>query len=253
MCYSVGQIARLAGISVRALHHYDEIGLLSPAHRSGAGYRQYGEQDLRRLQRILFYRELGFALDDITGLVNAPDADPAEHLRRQHQLLSARLERTQRLIRAVEMALEAETMGISLTPEERLEVFGDHDPAQYADEAAERWGDTDAYRESARRARSYTTQDWLAIKAEAGQITQDFAAAQAAGHRPDSAAAMEVAERHREHLSRWFYDCSPDAHRGLGEMYVTDERFAAHYEPIATGLSVYIRDAIAANAGRAER
>jgi MerR family transcriptional regulator, thiopeptide resistance regulator len=246
--YSVGEIARLAAISVRALHHYDEIGLLSPAGRSGAGYRRYDDEDLRRLQRILFYRELGFALDDIADLLNDPDADPAEHLRRQHRLLTARLERTRRLVEAVEMALEAEKMGISLTPEERLEVFWDHDPAQYADEARERWGDTDAFRESARRTKSYDKQDWRAIKAESEQITLAFAAAQASGAAPDSAAAMDVAERHRLLMSRWFYDCPPEAHRRLGDMYVADERFAATYERVAPGLAGYISHAIDANA-----
>lgn len=253
MSYLVGQIARLSGVTVRTLHHYDEIGLLSPADRSGSGYRRYSEQDLRRLQRIMFYRELGFALDDITDLVNDPDAEPAEHLRRQHQLLTARLERTKRLVEAVEKAMEAEKMGISLTPEERLEVFGDYDPDQHADEARERWGDTEAYRQSAHRAASYTKRDWLTIKAEAERITQAFATAHGAGEAPDSQVAMDAAEQHRQHICRWFYDCPPQAHRGLGEMYVADERLAANYEPIAAGLSVYIRGAIAANAVRSDR
>jgi MerR family transcriptional regulator, thiopeptide resistance regulator len=248
MSYSVSQIARLAGVSVRTLHHYDQIGLLSPAGRSGAGYRRYGDDDLRRLQQIMFYRELGFALSDITDMVSDPDAEPAEHLRRQHGLLVARLERTRRLVTAVERAMEAEKLGISLTPEERLEVFGDHDPAQWTDEVTERWGDTDAYRQARQRMRSYGKDDWLAIKAEAVQITAAFVAARAAGQAPDSAAATSLAEQHRQHISHWFYDCPPEMHRGLGEMYVADSRFAANYESLAPGLAAYVRDAFAANA-----
>jgi MerR family transcriptional regulator, thiopeptide resistance regulator len=144
-------------------------------------------------------------------------------------------------------------MGISLTPEERLAVFGTYDPEQHADEAASRWGQTDAYRQSRQRALAYTKEDWLTIKAEAGQLTDDFAAAQAAGEAPGSGPAMEVAERHREHISRWFYDCSPAAHRGLGELYTDDERFAANYESVAPDLAAYIGDAIAANAARSGR
>jgi DNA-binding transcriptional MerR regulator len=250
MRYSVGQIAKLAGVSVRTLHHYDEIGLLSPAGRSGSGYRSYGDEDLRRLQRILFYRELGFALEDISDLVNDPDADPAEHLRRQHELLTARLERTFRLVVAVEKAMEADKMGLPLTPQERLEVFGDHDPQQYAAEARERWGDTEAFRQSARRTQAYGKQDWIAIRAESAEITGAFAAALGARAAPNSPLAVETAERHRQHIERWFYDCPPEAHRRLGEMYAADERFAANYEPVAAGLSAYIRDAIAANADR---
>jgi MerR family transcriptional regulator, thiopeptide resistance regulator len=251
--YSVGEIARLAGVSVRTLRHYDEIGLLSPAGRSASGYRRYGDEDLPRLQRILFYRELGFALDDITDLVNDPDAEPAEHLRRQRELLTARLERTRRLVEAVEKALEAEMTGMSLTPEERLEVFGDHDPTQYAEEVRERWGDTEAFREVTRKTKSYGKQDWLTIKAESAQVTQDFAAVQASAAAPDSVEAMDVAERHRRLLNRWFYDCPPEAHRSLGDMYVADGRFAANYESVSPGLAAYIREAIGANADRAER
>lgn len=250
--YSVSQIARLAGVSVRTLHHYDQIGLLSPAGRSGAGYRRYCDDDLRRLQQIMFYRELGFALSDITDLVSDPDAAAIDHLRRQHALLGARLERTRRLVEAVEKAMEAEQMGISLTPEERLEVFGDHDPGQYAAEVTSRWGETEAYRQSRRRTKSYTKRDWLAIKAEGEQITAAFAAAKAAGEAPDSATAREVAEQHRLHISRWFYDCPKEIHRGLAEMYVADQRFAANYDGVAAGLAAFVRDAIAANAGRAE-
>lgn len=250
MSYSVSQIARLAGVSVRTLHHYDQIGLLSPAERSDAGYRHYGDDDLRRLQQVMFYRELGFALSDITDLVSDPDAEPAEHLRRQHALLVGRLERTRRLVTAVERAMEADRLGISLTAEERLEVFGAHDPAQYADEVTRRWGDTEAYRQVRQRTTAYGKQDWLAIKAEAAQISADFAAAQAAGEPPDSATATSVAERHRQHIIRWFYDCPPEMHRGLGEMYVADERFAANYDSVAAGLAAYVRDAFAANAAR---
>ncbi len=253
MSYSVSQIGRLAGVSVRTLHHYDQIGLLSPACRSGAGYRRYDDDDLRRLQQILFYRELGFPLSDIADLVSDPGVQPSEHLRRQHRLLVGRLAHTRELVKAVKLAMEADKMGISLTPEERLAVFGDYDPGRYADEAASRWGETDAYRQSRQRTIAYTKEDWLTIKLEAEKLTSDFAAVQAAGEDPGSEPAMQVAERHREHISRWFYDCSPAAHRSLGEMYADDERFAANYESVAPGLALYIRDAIAANAGRSQR
>ena len=151
MSYSVGQVAALAGVTVRTLHHYDEIGLLTPGDRSRAGYRRYGEDDLQRLQEIMFYRELGFSLDEITDLVHDPHADTDAHLRRQHELLVGRLARVRRMVEAVEKAMEAHTMGISLTPEERFEVFGDFDPAVHADEAQERWGESDAFKQSARR------------------------------------------------------------------------------------------------------
>jgi MerR family transcriptional regulator, thiopeptide resistance regulator len=117
---NVGEVAALAGVTVRTLHHYDRIGLLSPSGRTAAGYRQYAPADLDRLHRVLLYRELGFPLEEVATLLDAPDADPEAHLRRQHRLLRDRLERTQAMVAAVEKEMEARSMGISLTPEERF-------------------------------------------------------------------------------------------------------------------------------------
>jgi len=251
MAYTVGAVARLAGVSVRTLHHYDEIGLLSPNGRSQAGYRRYGEADLERLQRILFYRELGFGLDQIKTMMTDGQAHAVVHLRRQHQLLRDRIGRLERMAAAVEKAMEAQTMGISLTPEERFEVFGDHDPDTDAAEAAERWGTTDPYAEARRRAASYSKADWLRHKAEAQAVNERLAAAMRSGLPPTSGEAMDAAEAHRLQISRWFYDCPIPMHIGLGEMYVADPRFAANYEKVATGLAQDVRDAIVANAARA--
>jgi DNA-binding transcriptional MerR regulator len=247
---NVGEVAALAGITVRTLHHYDRIGLLSPSERTAAGYRRYSPADLDRLHRVLVYRELGFSLEEVATLLDDPDADPAAHLRRQHRLLRERVERTQAMVAAVEKEMEAQQMGISLTPEERFEVFGDNDPGQYADEVEERWGDTDAYHESRRRTATYGKEDWLRVKAEGEDVERRFAEAMAAGVPAEDARAMDVAEAHRQHISRWFYDCPPAMHAGLGRMYVEDERFAAHYEQIAPGLAQYVSTAVQANAAR---
>jgi DNA-binding transcriptional MerR regulator len=230
---NVGEVAALAGVTVRTLHHYDRIGLLSPSERTAA-----------------VYRELGFPLEEIATLLDDPDADPVVHLRRQLALLRDRLERTQAMVAAVEKEMEARSMGISLTPEERFEVFGEDDPSKYDTEAEERWGQTDAYKESRRRTSSYTKDDWLRIKEEGADVERRFAEALRSGAAPDSAQAMDVAEEHRQHISRWFYDCPPEMHAGLGRMYVEDERFTAHYEEIAPGLAQYVSTAVQANAAR---
>jgi DNA-binding transcriptional MerR regulator len=248
---NVGEVSALAGITIRTLHHYDRIGLLSPSERTAAGYRRYTPADLDRLHRVLVYRELGFSLEEVATLLDDPDADPAAHLRRQHRLLRDRIERTRAMVAAVEKEMEAQQMGISLTPEERFEVFGANDPAQYADEVEERWGDTDAFRESRRRTSGYGKDDWVRIKAEGEDVERRFAEALRAGVPADSAQAMDVAEAHRQHISRWFYDCPPEMHAGLGRMYVEDERFTAHYEQIAPGLAQYVSTAVQANAARA--
>ncbi|MEV8018923.1 MerR family transcriptional regulator [Streptomyces sp. NPDC086554] len=250
MSYSVGQVAGFAGVTVRTLHHYDEIGLLVPSERSHAGHRRYSDADMDRLQQVLFYRELGFPLDEVAALLDDPDTDPREHLRRQHGLLTARITKLQEMAAAVETAMEAKKMGINLTPEEKFEVFGDHDPDQYAEEVEQRWGDTEAYRESQRRAASYTKDDWKRLNDEAAAINARMSDLLDRGLPADSVEAMDVAEEHRRFISRFHYDCSYEIHTCLGEMYVADERFTATYEAIHPGLAVYTRDAILANAAR---
>jgi DNA-binding transcriptional MerR regulator len=246
----VGQVAGFAGVTVRTLHHYDEIGLLVPSERTYAGHRRYNDTDLDRLQQILFYRELGFPLDEVAALLDDPDADPREHLRRQHELLTARIEKLQKMAAAVEHAMEARTMGINLTPEERFEVFGDKDPEQYREEAEQRWGDTDAYAESQRRAATYSKEDWKRLRAEVDDWSERYAALVAADEQPSGQAAMDLAEEHRRHISRWFFECPYEMHRCFGEMYVSDERFKAYYDSMGPGLAEHLRDAITANADR---
>ncbi|MEV0239581.1 MerR family transcriptional regulator [Streptomyces sp. NPDC050674] len=250
MSYSVGQVAGFAGVTVRTLHHYDDIGLLVPSERSPAGHRRYSDADLDRLQQILFYRELGFPLDEVAALLDDPDADPRAHLRRQHELLTARIEKLRKMAAAVEQAMEARTMGLNLTPEEKFEVFGDNDPEQYDEEVRERWGGTEEYAESQRRTASYTKEDWKRIQAEAADWGERYVALMAAGEPPTGEAAMALAEEHRQHICASFYECSYELHRCLGEMYVSDERFTAFYDAMRPGLAEHLRDAIVANADR---
>lgn len=250
MGLTVSRVAQIAGVSVRALHHYDEIGLLRPSARSASGYRFYSQADLERLQQILFFKELGFPLDEIHRLLGDPGFDMEAALRMQRQLLLEKAERVQQLLAAVDRALDALQRGTTMTREEMFEVFG-QDHARYEEEAEKRWGDTDAYRESRRRTGGYSKQDWGKIKEESGRIYQALADLAAAGKAPDDPAAMDAAEEHRLHIDRWFYPCSRPMHRALGEMYVGDPRFTEFFERIRPGLALYARDAFRANAGRA--
>ncbi|WP_405586807.1 MerR family transcriptional regulator [Streptomyces sp. NBC_01092] len=250
MSYSVGQVAAFAGVTVRTLHHYDDIGLLVPGERSHAGHRRYNDADLDRLQQILFYRELGFPLEEVAALLDDPAADPREHLRRQHELLTARIEKLRKMAEAVEHAMEARKMGINLTPEERFEVFGDNDPEQYAEETEQRWGNTEAYAESQRRAASYTKEDWKRMQAEAAEWGERYVALVAADEPPTGERAMDLAEEHRQHIGTWFYECGYEMHQCLAEMYVADERFKAFYNTMRPGLAEHLRAAIVANAAR---
>lgn len=132
----------------------------------------------------------------------------------------------------------------------REDMFEGFDPAKHEEEARSRWGHTAEYAESQRRTKGYTKDDWTHTRAEADAITRDFAKAAEQGIAPTDVRAMDIAERHRQHIDRWFYPCSKAMHARLGQMYVADERFAANYEKARAGLTQYICDAIAENAAR---
>lgn len=248
--YTVGELAELAGVTVRTLHHYDEIDVVRPSERSAAGYRRYDGADLDRLRNALAYRELGFPLDRIKEILDEPEADPTEHLRRQRELLAERITRLEGIAAAIDKELEARQMGINLTAEDRFEVFGDFDPTVHDAEARERWGETDAWNQSRRRTAGYDKARWLEIRAEAEEIERGFAEMMAAGGPADGEPARGLAEQHRLHIGRHFYDCSPEMHASLGRMYASDERFSAHYEAIAPGLAADVSEAVQANAER---
>ena len=245
---NVGQVAAAAGVSVRTLHHWDAVGLLVPSGRTASGYRSYAAGDLERLQQVLTYRELGFGLEEVRQLLDDPAADALDHLRRQQSLLADRIARLQSVAALVRRAVEARGMGIELDPHELREVFGEHDPTEQDGEARGRWGDTDAYAQSHARTSSYTKADWLEVRAEAEDVERRFAEALASGLPPDDPSVTAIAEDHRLHLSRRFYDCSPEMHASLGELYVADERFAAHYDRRAPGLAQFVSAAVRANA-----
>lgn len=252
MAHTVSEVARIAGITVRTLHHYDRVGLLHPSGRSDAGYRLYDDADCARLQQILFYRELGFGLEQIRTAMDAPDFDRDQALRRQRQLLAARRAHLTAMIGAVDDAIAARERGVTMNGEEMLEVFGDFDPTAYEDEVEARWSGP-ALEESRRRTSRYGTARWREIKAEADGIARRLAECLDAGDDPRSAKAADLAEAHRLHIDRWYYPCSHQIHAGLGEMYVADPRFAAYWDAFAPGLAGFVRDAIVANAARAER
>lgn len=246
---TVGRIADLTHVTVRTLHHYDEIGLVSPSGRTTAGYRVYAEADVERLHQVLLYRRLGFSLTDIATLVDDPQVDALEHLRRQRAMLLERSAGIEAMVAAIDKELEARMTGINLTPEEQLEVFGtDKVGGEWADEARERWGETEAYQQSQRRTADYTKEDWARLKTEADEGLRAFADALTGGRPATGPEATALAEQHRQYISRWFYDCSIETHRGLAQMYIADARFAQMYDAVRPGLAQYVHDAIIANA-----
>jgi MerR family transcriptional regulator, thiopeptide resistance regulator len=242
--WTVGELARLARVSVRTLHHYDAVGLLPPSGRSEAGYRLYTAPDLERLQQILLFRELGFALAEIRRIMLDPQFDRRRALVAQRTLLADRATRLETMLSAVDAALDAAQRGIAMKADELFEAFGDFDPRDYDEEVRRRWGTTDAYAESARRTAAYGKADWQAIKAESDDITADFAAALDQGSAPGDPAVQAIVDRHFQHLARWFYTPTPETYAGLGDLYVNDPRFTRNLDKARKGLAAFQRAAM---------
>jgi DNA-binding transcriptional MerR regulator len=248
---TVGQVAERFGVTVRTLHHYDEIGLLVPSERTRAGYRLYSEVDLVRLGAIVTYRRLGLALTDVQALI-AGDADVVDTLTRQKEAVLRQVGELHQLADVIDRLMEAHMTDQPATEADLKEIFGDGFSDDYRTEAEQRWGDTDAWKQSAARTASYTTADWEQVKADQDAVNADLVAALASGEPATSERAMDAAERHRRLIDDRFYDCSPAFHRGLADMYVADPRFTRTYEELAPGLAAYVREAIHANAERQE-
>jgi DNA-binding transcriptional MerR regulator len=216
--YRVKDVARLSGVSVRTLHHYDEIGLLAPVSRTASGYRLYDNDSLLRLQQILINRALGLSLEAIRRLLDDPGYDCKAALFAQREQLEAKAQETREMIAGIDRALFAIAQRERMDMMDMKEIFEGFDPPRFEQEAKERWGDTDAYKESTRRARNYTTADWAAVKAEQDGVYRAAAEAKAAGKSPNDENAMDIAEQHRLLIDRWFYPCSLHMHCGLADM-----------------------------------
>jgi DNA-binding transcriptional MerR regulator len=243
--YRVNEVAQIAGVSVRALHHWHDLGLLVPAGRTDGGYRLYDDDDLLRLQQILIGRELGMPLEAIRRSLDDPSFDRTTALLAQRAELVRRAQATERIIRAIDRALAAteETMDMKA-------IFDGFDPADHEEEAEERWGGTDAWRESQRRTKAYAKADWEELKREQAAIYDEAFRALSAGKAASDAEVMDIAERHRLSIDRWFYPCDRAMHARLADLYENDGRFAANIDRYGAGLTPFLVAAIRANGRR---
>jgi len=246
--YTVSDVARRAHVTVRTLHHYDSIGLLRPSGRTDGGYRLYDDRDVERLAAIVALRAAGMSLADIPVALDAEGAERAALLDEQVRRLDAQIDLLQRQRQALMAAREASTMGIHLNQDEIFDVFGDDDPRQFDVEVAERWGETDAYRESRRRTSTYSKDDWARAKADQEAVAVAFLDCMHAGHPADGPEATAAAEAHRQNICTWYYDCTYEMQARLADMYLADPRFRAYYDDRVPGLAQYVHDAIVANA-----
>ena len=243
--HTVGDVARMSGVTVRTLHHYDDIGLLSPSGRTAGGYRLYDEHDIDRLRDILALRELGLGLDEVADALASAEGSHATLIRARTRIRH-HITHLEDVVTSLDAAITAHEKGTTMSADEKLSVFGDFDPDDYEEEAADRWGDSDAYQQSARRTSAYTADDWKRIMAESADIYRRSAELASAGADGAGADAAALVEDHRAHISAHFYECTPEIHAGLGQMYVADERFTATIDEAGPGAAAFLSEAIGA-------
>ena len=244
---TIGRVAELVGVSVRTLHHWDEIGLVSPSERTWSDYRVYQAADIERIQQVLLHRELGLSLAEVRAVLDDPDTDVVAQLDRQRAVLSERLDRLRRMIAAVDRMKEAHMSEQKLTAQQQAEILGDGwDPA-WQDEAQENWGDTPEWAQSEKIKARMGVDDWKRVKEETDRLEADLAAAMTAGVQPGSEEANALAQRHRASIGQWF-DITVQKQVCISRMYVQDPRFTAHYDERAQGLAAWLTAIIDANA-----
>ncbi len=242
MVYTVNQLAKLAGVSVRTLHYYDEIGLLAPSYVKDNGYRCYADAELLRLQQILFFRELEFPLSDIVRMMNAPDFDRTEALKDQKRLLELKRTRLDGLLHTIQSTLDKTKGGEkTMNNDDLFASFGDDQLTEYQEEAKKRWGNTDAYKQSMERTKHWTKADYERIKKEGEAFTRELAMAMDKDIK--STEVQMLVQKHYDSI-KYFYEAPISMYRNLADMYVNDPRFAKYYDRYKPGLAKWLRDAI---------
>ena len=232
MKMQIKEFAELTGVSVRTLHYYDEIGLLKPSEVDAQnGYRFYDEKSLERMQEILFYRELDFSLKTIAQILSSPDYDKQQALTRQRKLLLAKKERLERLINALD-GLEKGEGFMKNNEYEKLKN-------EYAEEVRQRWGSTDAYKESQQR-----NTDFNKAAVLLDEVFEEFAELNRSGISPDDESAKIQVEKLQQCITENFYTCTNEILSGLGQMYVTDIRFKTNIDKHGEGTAEFVSQCI---------
>ena len=236
---TVHEVSKISGVSIRALHHYDHIGLLPATEVTEAGYRLYNETALERLQHILLFKELKFSLKDIKEILDSPDFDRSKALEQQIHLLELQKEHLENLI---DLARGIKMIGVKHMS---FDAFDTRKIDEYAAQAKASWGKTDAYKEFEKKSegRSKETQQKLNVEmmnifAEFGKI-RDKA--------PDNEEAIALAKKLQKHITENYYTCTDEILHGLGEMYAGGGDFTANIDKVGgEGTAVFAYEAIKA-------
>ena len=248
MEYTINKLAKMAGISTRTLRYYDECALLSPRRINSNGYRLYGQPEIDRLQQILFYRELGFGLSEIGQILSAVDFSPLTALRSHLTALQEKRDRISILIQNVEKSIQSMEGEIIMNNTEKFEGFKqcliDNNERQYGGEIRERFGNDTIDRSNA-NLKGLTQEQYEAYERLTQELNETLKAAFTQSD-PASPLAQRACQLHKEWLCVFWPEgmYSKEAHLGLAQSYVDDERFKAYYDNIAPGLAMFLLDAV---------
>ncbi len=246
MPYRIKEVADYVGISVRTLHHYDRAGLLKPGSVTASGYRLYTDSELEKLQQIMFFRELGFGLRQIKEILDSPGFDRMQALAAQKILLLEKEKRLEAIIGLVEQTLDAVKGGIAMNKKDMFRAFDmseiEKHQEHYTEETRQKYGHTEAYKESQKKAASYKKEDWAAISARGAEIYQELADLMVLS--PADPQVQQAIGAWRQHITDSYYNCTPEIFRGLGDLYVQDERFTASIDKTKPGLARFMSEAM---------
>ena len=246
MEYTIQKLASLAGVSTRTLRYYDEIGILKPARINSSGYRIYGHVEVNRLQQILFYRELGINLESIKEIVTSPSFDSAKALREHREKLLEKREQLNLLIANVDKTIAVTEGRMTMSNKEKFEGFKkklvEDNEKKYGKEIREKYG-KDTVEASNAKVMNMTEEQYEEVTALADQLHITLAEAFKTGD-PAGEVAQKAADLHKQWLTYYWQEYSKEAHAGLAQMYVDDERFTAYYDKEQPGTAEFLRDAI---------
>lgn len=246
MEYTIQKLGKMAGVTTRTLRYYDEIGILKPARINSSGYRIYGQKEVGLLQQILFYRELGIELSRIKEIINSPSFDEQIALKEHHEKLLEKRAQLDVLIQNVEKTIALKEGRIIMSDQEKFEGFKknlvEDNEKKYGDEIRQKYG-KDAVEKSNTKIMNMSQEDYEAITKLENEVKETLAEAFKGGD-PASELAQKAADLHKQWLTYYWDTYSPEAHAGLAQMYVDDERFRAYYDEKQPGTAAFLRDAV---------
>lgn len=242
--YMINEISKLTGVSIRSLHHYDEIGLLVPSKRTESNYRMYSEEDVERLYQILLFKELDFPLQEIKRLLYDEEFDKQKALKMQRELIVQKKNRLEKIIESIDSRI-VNSGGKAMSKKDfkafNYDEIKKHEE-KYKEEVKEKYGKTSAYKESKEKTSKYSKDDWQNIMEEAAEIYEKLA--KLMDENPSNDKVQELVGKWRNHISKNYYDCTIEIFRGLALMYVADERFTKNIDKYGEGLAQFLSNAM---------